>query len=97
AFVIASASLRDRVLQAEILRAVEQLVELAFLDAVHFVAGALDLRAAHLVARGLGLGFGIAGRLPRCLVELGASLVAVGERRRTEKPQNTSCKYSAQN
>jgi hypothetical protein len=43
-------------LHAEIFRAVEQLVQLAVLDAVDFVAGALDLRAPDLVPGGLGLG-----------------------------------------
>src|SRR5262245_47974199 len=74
-------SLRFRVLQAEVFGAVEQLEQLAVLDAVDLVAAAFDLRLAHLVAGGFRGGFGFARRLPRSLGDLGAVLEAVRERR----------------
>src|ERR1044071_9360561 len=66
--------LGDSLLQAEVFGAVEQFVQLAFLDAVDLVAGAFDLGAAHFVARFLGLGFGFARRLPGSFCQLGAVL-----------------------
>src|SRR6476646_10214227 len=71
--------LGDGLLQAAVFGAVEQFIQLAFLDAVDLVAGAFDLGAAHFVAQFLGLGFGFARRLPLGLFELGAVLEAVGE------------------
>src|SRR5438128_7763499 len=74
--------LGDGLLQAEVFGAVEQFEQLAALDAIDLVARAFDLGAAHFVAELLGLGLGLARRLPGSLVEFGAVLEAVGERRR---------------
>src|SRR4051794_10855924 len=80
--VRSSALFGDGVLQAQIFRAVEQFEQLALLDAVDLVARALDLGAAHLITQGFCLGFSLACRLPRSLVELGAVLEPICESRR---------------
>src|SRR5215470_15354473 len=73
--------LRLGVLQAEIVRAVEQLEQLAVLDAVDLVAAAFDLRLAHLVTGGFRSRLRFARRLPRRLGGFGAILESVRERR----------------
>src|SRR5262245_7526444 len=50
-------SFRLGVFEAQVFRAIEQLEQLAALDAVDFVAASLDLRLADLVACGLRGGF----------------------------------------